>query len=64
MSAANTPGADLPVAKLSGGPVSERLRHLCIPGPSPNPNLPVPGGPTAICRDGAYPSFNLKRGER
>lgn len=26
----------------------------CIPGPSNNSNLPVPGGPTAVCRDGTY----------
>jgi hypothetical protein len=26
----------------------------CIPGPSPDPNLPVPAGPTAICADGTY----------
>jgi hypothetical protein len=32
----------------------------CIPGPSPSPDLPVPGGPTAICRDGTY-SYSQSR---
>jgi hypothetical protein len=26
----------------------------CIPGPSSDPNLDVPGGPTAVCADGTY----------
>jgi hypothetical protein len=32
----------------------------CVPGPSSSPNLPVPGGPTAICMDGTY-SYSQSR---
>jgi hypothetical protein len=32
----------------------------CIPGPSTDPSLPVPGGPTAICADGTY-SYSQSR---
>lgn len=28
--------------------------NICIPGPTDDPTLPVPGGPTAICADGSY----------
>jgi hypothetical protein len=34
----------------------------CIPGPTPNPYLPVPGGPTAICRDGTYSYSQTRQG--
>jgi hypothetical protein len=32
----------------------------CVPGPSTDPSLPVPGGPTAICADGTY-SYSQSR---
>ena len=34
----------------------------CIPGPSTSPNLPVPGGPTAICMDGTYSYSQTRSG--
>jgi cell division protein FtsB len=47
----------------SGGCPSGSYKNVdgdCIPGPSDDPTLPVPGGPTATCADGTY-SYSQNR---